>query len=155
MDMLMNNLMNKLDMTTIMYILAVFVFLKYGIKELNIIYLLIISFVVVYYFKNNMFKKNDTTSSKTSLGYNIDELLQPLEKYDNDNLLIKIRKNYKNIIKSTNKNNISMRDINNISFLKDKILNYINELNVSYDDKNIDYIYSSISNNIDSLIKKI
>jgi hypothetical protein len=155
MDMLMNNLMNKLDMTTIMYILAVFVFLKYGIKELNIIYLLIISFVVVYYFKNNMFKKNDTTSSKTSLGYNIDELLQPLEKYDNDNLLIKIRKNYKNILKSTNKNNISMRDMNNISFLKDKILNYINELNVSYDDKNIDNIYSSISNNIDSLIKKI
>ena len=149
--MLMNNLMNKLDMTTIMYILAVFVFLKYGIKELNIIYLLIISFVVVYYFKNNMFKKYD---DKTSMGYNIDALLQPLEKYDNDNLLIKIRKNYKNILKSTNKTNLSMRDMNNITFLKDKILNYINELKVSYDDKNIDNTYSSISNNIDSLIKK-
>ena len=149
----MDMLMNKLDMTTIMYILAVFVFLKYGIKELNIIYLLIISIVVVYYFKNNLFKKDNSKSS--SLGYNIDELLQPLEKYDNDNLLIKIRKNYKNILKSSSKNNLSMRDMNNISFLKDKILNYINELNVSYDDKNIDYIYSSISNNIDSLIKKI
>ena len=151
MDYLINN---NLDMTNIMYILSVFIFLKYGIKELNIIYLLLISVIVVYYFKPSLFQNNKYFSKHdNSLESNIDDLLKPLEKYDNNNLLLKIRKNYNNIIKYTNKNNISITDINDISFLKDKILNYINELNINNDDDNIDNIYSIIYDKIDSLLK--
>jgi len=150
------NSMN-LDMKYVLYILFVFIFLKYGLKEMNLIYMIIISFGIVFYVKNFVLfqKKTDSkgsTSSKSSkLGNEVDSVLKKIEKYDNNNLMKKIKKNYKNINKYLKKNKkLSYYDKGNVLFLKEKILNYINSLNVSVDDPIIDSVYTSVSKMIDN-----
>ena len=138
-----------MDTSNIMYVLLIFLFLKYGIKELNIIYLIIISFGILFFIKNYM-KKNNTTISKKN---EFDTLISGIEKYDNNNLLLKIKKNYKNLSKYLKKSNKSVRDMDNIDFLKNKVLDYINSLNVGHDDKIIDSVYKSVSKLIDSKSK--
>ena len=150
------NSMN-LDMKYIFYVLFVFIFLKYGLKEMNLIYMIIISFAIVFYIKNFVLfrKKTDSTTSKSSkLGNDVDSVLKKIEKYDNNNLMKKIRKNYKNINKYFKKNKkLSYYDKGNVLFLKEKILNYINSLNISVDDPIIDSVYTSVSKMIDSKLK--
>ena len=154
------NSMN-LDMKYVLYVLFVFIFLKYGLKEMNLIYMIIISFGIVFYIKNFVLfkKKTDLTDTKNSnksskLGNEVDSVLNKIEKYDNNNLMKKIRKNYKNLNKyfKTNKK-LSYYDKGNVLFLKEKILNYINSLNVSVDDPIIDSVYTSVSKMIDSKLK--
>ena len=66
----------------------------------------------------------------------------------------KIRKNYKNINKYLKKSTtLSYYDKGNVLFLKEKILNYINSLNISVDDPIIDSVYTSVSKMIDSKLK--
>lgn len=152
----MNSIKN-LDMKYFLYVLFVFIFLKYGLKELNLIYMIIISFGIVFYIKNFVLfekktdTKNDKNSNKSSkLGDEVDSVLNNIEKYDNNNLMKKIRKNYKNLNKYLKKNKkLSYYDKGNVLFLKEKILNYINSLNVSINDPIIDSVYSSVSNMID------
>ena len=152
----MNSIKN-LDMKYFLYVLFVFIFLKYGLKELNLIYMIIISFGIVFYIKNFVLfeKKTDTKNVKNSnksskLGDEFDSVLNNIEKYDNNNLMKKIRKNYKNLNKYLKKNTkLSYYDKGNVLFLKEKILNYINSLNVSINDPIIDSVYSSVSNMID------
>ena len=152
----MNSIKN-LDMKYFLYVLFVFIFLKYGLKELNLIYMIIISFGIVFYIKNFVLfekktdTKNDKNSNKSSkLGDEVDSVLNNIEKYDNNNLMKKIRKNYKNLNKYLKKNTkLSYYDKGNVLFLKEKILNYINSLNVSINDPIIDSVYSSVSNMID------
>ena len=62
----------------------------------------------------------------------------------------KIRLNYKNLNKYMSKKNRNMGDI---YFLKDKILDYINSLNIEHNDKMIDSVYSSISKLIENKLK--
>ena len=146
-----------LDMKYILYVLFVFIFLKYGLKELNLIYMIIISFGIVFYVKNYVLsKKTDAKKSNKSskLGDEVDSVLKNIEKYDNNNLMIKIRKNYKNLNKYFKKNKkLSFYDKGNVLFLKEKILNYINSLNVSVDDPIIDNVYTSVSKMIDNKLK--
>ncbi len=152
----MNSIKN-LDMKYFLYVLFVFIFLKYGLKEMNLIYMIIISFGIVFYIKNFVLfekktdTKNDKNSNKSSkLGDEVDSVLNNIEKYDNNNLMKKIRKNYKNLNKYLKKNTkLSYYDKGNVLFLKEKILNYINSLNVSINDPIIDSVYSSVSNMID------
>jgi len=150
------NSMN-LDMKYVLYVLFVFIFLKYGLKEMNLIYMIIISFGIVFYIKNFVLfeKKTGSTSSKSSkLGNDVDSVLKKIEKYDNNILMKKIRKNYKNINKYLKKNKkLSYYDKGNVLFLKEKILNYINSLNVSVDDPIIDSVYTSVSKMIDNKLK--
>jgi hypothetical protein len=154
------NSMN-LDMKYVLYVLFVFIFLKYGLKEMNLIYMIIISFGIVFYIKNFVLfhKKTDLTDTKNSnksskLGDEVDSVLNKIEKYDNNNLMKKIRKNYKNINKYLTKSKtLSYYDKGNVLFLKEKILNYINSLNVSVDDPIIDSVYTSVSKMIDSKLK--
>lgn len=150
----------NLDMKYILYVLFVFIFLKYGLKEMNLIYMIIISFAIVFYVKNFVLfqKKTDSKSSANSksskLGSEVDSLLKKIEKYDNNNLMKKIRKNYKNINKYLKKSKtLSYYDKGNVLFLKEKILNYINSLNISVDDPIIDSVYTSVSKMIDSKLK--
>ena len=147
----------NLDMKYIFYVLFVFIFLKYGLKEMNLIYMIIISFAIVFYIKNFVLfqKKTESKSSKSSkLGYEIDGVLKKIEKYDNNNLMKKIKKNYKNINKYLKKNTkLSYYDKGNVLFLKEKILNYINSLNISIDDPVIDSVYTKISGIIDNKLK--
>jgi hypothetical protein len=137
-----------MDKSNIMYVILIFLFLKYGIKELNIIYLIIISVGILYFAKKYM-KENKTTTS-IKLDEEVDNVLKNIEKYDNNNLLLKIRKNYNNLNKYLKKSNKTIRDKGDIDFLKGKILDYINSLNISYDDPIIDSVYNSISKLIDS-----
>jgi hypothetical protein len=148
------NSMN-LDMKYVLYVLFVFIFLKYGLKEMNLIYMIIISFGIVFYIKNFVLfeKKTDTKNTKKSskLGNEVDSVLKKIEKYDNNNLMKKIRKNYKNLNKYFKKNKkLSYYDKGNVLFLKEKILNYINSLNVSINDPIIDGVYTSVSKMIDN-----
>lgn len=137
-----------MDKSNIVYVLLIFVFLKYGIKELSIIYLLIISVGILYFGKKYMKESKSTTSIK--LDEEVDNVLKNIEKYDNNNLLLKVRKNYNNLNKYLKKSNKTVRDKGDIEFLKRKILDYINSLNVSIDDPVIDRVYNSISKLIDS-----
>jgi len=137
-----------MDKSNIAYVILIFVFLKYGIKELSIIYLLIISVGILYFGKKYM-KENKTTTS-IKLDEEVDSILKNIEKYDNNNLVLKIRKNYNNLNKYLKKSKKTFRDKGDIDFLKGKILDYINSLNVSIDDPVIDSVYNSISKLIDS-----
>ena len=137
-----------MDKSNIVYVILIFLFLKYGIKELSIIYLLIISVGILYFGKKYMKESKTTTSIK--LDEEVNSILKNIEKYDNNNLVLKIRKNYNNLNKYLKKSNKTFRDKGDIDFLKGKILDYINSLNVSIDDPVIDRVYNSISNLIDS-----
>jgi hypothetical protein len=137
-----------MDKSNIMYVLLIFVFLKYGIKELSIIYLLIISVGILYFGKKYM--KETKTTNSIKLDEEVDSILKNIEKYDNNNLVLKIRKNYNNLNKYLKKSKKTFRDKGDIDFLKGKILDYINSLNVSIDDPVIDSVYNSISKLIDS-----
>lgn len=139
--------MINFDMTTVVYVIFVFIFLKYGLKELNLIYMILISIGIVYYVKNYMFKK---VLDKDNLGSDVEHYLKKIEKYDNNNLMKKIRLNYKKLNKYMSKKNRNMGDI---YFLKDKILDYINSLNIEHNDKMIDSVYSSISKLIENKLK--
>tara|TARA_B100001142_G_scaffold307735_1_gene338628 strand:- start:727 stop:1146 length:420 start_codon:yes stop_codon:yes gene_type:complete len=137
-----------MDKSNIVYVILIFLFLKYGIKELSIIYLIIISVGILYFGKKYMKESKTTTSIK--LDEEVDSILKNIEKYDNNNLLLKVRKNYNNLNKYLKKSNKTVRDKGDIDFLKGKILDYINSLNISYDDPIIDTVYNSISKLIDS-----
>ena len=137
-----------MDKSNIVYVLLIFVFLKYGIKELSIIYLLIISVGILYFGKKYM--KETKTTNSIKLDEEVDGILKNIEKYDNNNLVLKIRKNYNNLNKYLKKSKKTFRDKGDIDFLKGKILDYINSLNVSIDDPVIDSVYNSISKLIDS-----
>ena len=137
-----------MDKSNIVYVILIFLFLKYGIKELSIIYLLIISMGILYFGKKYMKESKTTTSIK--LDEEVNSILKNIEKYDNNNLVLKIRKNYNNLNKYLKKSNKTFRDKGDIYFLKGKILDYINSLNVSIDDPVIDRVYNSISKLIDS-----
>ena len=137
-----------MDKSNIVYVILIFLFLKYGIKELSIIYLLIISIGILYFGKKYM--KESKTTSSIKLDEEVDSILKNIEKYDNNNLLLKIKKNYNNLNKYLKKSNKTVRDKGDIDFLKGKILDYINSLNVSYDDPIIDNVYNSISKLITS-----
>ena len=146
----------NLDMKYVLYVLFVFIFLKYGLKEMNLIYMIIISFGIVFYVKNFVLFQKKTNKSKgnKSLGLEVDNVLKKIEKYDNNNLMKKIRKNYKNLNKYfKDKKKLSFYEKGDVLFLKEKILNYINSLNVSVDDPIIDNVYTSISKMIDNKLK--
>jgi hypothetical protein len=153
------DIIKNLDMKYVLYALFVFIFLKYGLKEMNLIYMIIISFGIVFYVKNFvLFKKKTAEKSNkkgnSSLGDEVDGVLKKIEKYDNNNLMKKIRKNYKNLNKYLkNKNKLSFYEKGDVLFLKEKILNYINSLNVSVDDPIIDNVYTSVSKMIDNKLK--
>ena len=144
----------NLDMKYVLYVLFVFIFLKYGLKEMNLIYMIIISFGIVFYIKNFVLFEKKTGSKSSKLGNDVDSVLKKIDKYDNNNLMKKIKKNYKNINKYLKKNKkLSYYDKGNVLFLKEKILNYINSLNVSVDDPIIDSVYTSVSKLIDNKLK--
>ena len=135
-----------MDKNDIIYVVAVFIFLKFGLKQLNLIYFILISVGIVYIIKKNNLlniKKKD----KIEVEDNLNSVLKKIEKYDNNNLFLKIRSNIRNLNRYlTKKNTFLTMDINDIDFIKSKILSMINELNIQHNDKLIDNVYSSVSN---------
>jgi len=146
---------SNLDMNYIVYVVFVFIFLKYGLKDLNLIYLILISISIVFYIKNYMWQ--NLTQKNTTLKVNdeIDTLLKQIEHYDNNNLFLKIKTNFKKLNIFLKKKNVYLnRDVQDIYFLKGKILDYINSLNVAHNDSTIDDVYTNISSIINKNIKK-
>jgi hypothetical protein len=145
----------NIERKNIIYVLGVFIFLKYGLKDLNLIYLILISISIVYYIKNYMISNLVNGNNKMYVNSEVDTLLKKIEKYDNNNLFLKINKNFKKLNKYFNtKNKFLDRDVKDIYFLKGKILDYINSLNIAHNDKTIDNVYNNISDLINSNIKK-
>ena len=144
-----------MDINYIVYVLGVFIFLKYGIREMNIIYLLVISVGVVFYINHySLFKKKEEiekSKNTIKIDNELDVILNKIKKYDNNNLFLKIRKNLKNVYQKLGNKNSKIDDI---FLLKDRILNYINSLNVSHNDNTIDSVYSQIGSILENKIKK-
>ena len=132
----------NLDKSFIISVIFVFMFLKFGLKELKLIYFVLISIGIVYYIRYYDLlnpKKNTGISSE------IENALKKIEKYDKNNLFLKIKNNVKRFY-----NNKNSKDM---GFLKDRILGYINSLNVSKDDTMIDKVYSQISSILSKKLK--
>ena len=140
MNYIYNNM--NLDKSFIISVIFVFMFLKFGLKELKLIYFVLISIGIVYYIRYYDLlnpKKNTGISSE------IENALKKIEKYDKNNLFLKIKNNVKRFY-----NNKYSKDM---GFLKDRILGYINSLNVSKDDTMIDKVYSQISSILSKKLK--
>ena len=140
MNYIYNNM--NLDKSFIISVIFVFMFLKFGLKELKLIYFVLISIGIVYYIRYYDLlnpKKNTGISSE------IENALKKIEKYDKNNLFLKIKNNVKRFY-----NNKNSKDM---GFLKDRILGYINSLNVSKDDTMIDKVYSQISSILSKKLK--
>ena len=93
---------------------------------------------------------------KFELKTDLDSLLKLIKKYDNNNLLYLVKKNIKNLYRHINKKDrVYMKnDIDTILYLKKKVLNYINSLNIQYDDTTIDYVVVGVKDILDMDIAK-
>ena len=152
--------------TNILFFLAVFVFIRYFIKDSSVLFFLIVSFVCVYYYsnsKNNIQVIEDKTTNKKDhnniiLDDSIEKLIDGIKKYDNHNLVYLVKKNIKNLYRNINKKNddrVYMKnDIDTILYLKKKILDYISELNMNYDDAVIDNTVIGIKTILEKDISK-
>lgn len=126
----------------------VFIVLKFGLKELNLIYFILLSIGIVYYinhFEVLKFKNKKPESNE------IEKALKSIKKYDNNNLFLKINNNIKRFYGYLEKDS---KNVDDIVFLKNRILEYINSLNVSKDDNMIDNVYNKISNILNTKLKK-
>lgn len=153
--------------TNILLFLVVFVFIRYFIKDSSVLFFLIVSFVCVNYFSNNKNKnkisyKDKITNKKEQnrivLGDNLEKIIDSIKKYDSHNLVYIIKKNIKNLYRNINKKNgdriYIKNDIDTILYLKQKILRYITELNMNYDDAAIDNAVVAIKKILEKDISK-
>ena len=148
------NFNNIMKQENIVLFLIFFMFIKYGLKEVKLLVFIVVSIGCVYYYRKSANKSNKNDSIK--LKSDIDSLLGMIKKYDNNNLIDKIRVNigsFYNLFEK--KDRIYMKnDIDSIYYLKGKILEYINSLNVEFDDRIIDYVLVNIKNILDKDIEK-
>ena len=161
------------------WFLFVFFFIQIVIKDINKLVFIVVAIACIYYYNiggfsksnsNNMTNRNNRNNSinkkkklsnfrdhnKFELKTDIDSLLKLIKKYDNNNLLYLVKKNIKNLYRHINKKDrVYMKnDIDTILFLKKKVLNYINSLNIQYDDTTIDYVVVGVKDILDMDIAK-
>ena len=131
----------------------VFVFLKYGLRDLNLIYFILLSVGIVYLVKSNKvldFKKKD----KIAIDNQILVLLNKLEKYDNNNLLLLVKSNITNLNRYLiKKDTFITMDLNDMNLLTSKIYNYIDSLNMAHNDIVINNINEAISKILNKKIR--
>jgi len=148
------DLKDILKQDNIVLFLVFFVFIKYGLKEIKLLVFIVVSVGCVYYYRKNALKssKNDSKQLKTE----IDNLLSMIEKYDNNNLIDTVKKNIRsfyNLFEKKNRRYLK-NDIDSIYYLKEKILEYINSLNIEFDDNTIPYVVVNIKKILDKDIEK-
>jgi hypothetical protein len=138
----------------IILFLVFFVFLKYGLKEVKLLVFIVVSVVCVYYYRNSAIKSSKSDSKE--LKSEIDSLLGMIEKYDNNNLIEIVKQNISTFYDLFEKKNrrYLKNDIDSIYYLKDKILEYINSLNIQFDDNTIDYVLVNIKQILNKDIEK-
>ena len=142
-----------MDKNDIIYVVAVFIFLKFGLKQLNLIYFILISVGIVYIIKKNNLlniKKKD----KIEVEDNLNSVLKKIEKYDNNNLFLKIRSNIRNLNRYLiKKDQFINMDLNDINILRAKIYDYIDSLNMAHNDIVINNVNNAISKILDRKIR--
>lgn len=163
------DLKNILTSHNLYWFLCLFFFIKYVIRDINLLVFIVVAVGCVYYYNIGFFDKppikNETIKNKLSnyrdhkkfvLKTDIDSLLNLIKKYDNNNLLYLVKKNIKNLYQHINKKErVYMKnDIDTILYLKKKVLDYINSLNIQYDDNIIDYVVVSVKEILEEDILK-
>ena len=167
-----------LDLKTILsghnlyWFLFVFFFFQIVNKDINKLVFIVVAIACIYYYNIGGFSKSNRNNDKSinkkrklsnfrdhtkfELKTDIDSLLKLIKKYDNNNLLYLVKKNIKNLYRHINKKDrVYMKnDIDTILFLKKKVLNYINSLNIQYDDTTIDYVVVGVKDILDMDIAK-
>tara|TARA_B100001093_G_C26536127_1_gene888153 strand:+ start:377 stop:832 length:456 start_codon:yes stop_codon:yes gene_type:complete len=142
-----------MESINILYVVMVFVFLKYGLRDLNLIYFILLSVGIVYLVKSNKvldFKKKD----KIAIDNQILVLLNKLEKYDNNNLLLLVKSNITNLNRYLiKKDTFITMDLNDMNLLTSKIYNYIDSLNMAHNDIVINNVNEAISKILDRKIR--
>ena len=137
----------------ILYVIIVFVFLKYGLRDLNLILFVLLAVGIVYLVKSNKvldFKKKD----KIAIDNEILVLLSKLEKYDNNNLLLIVKSNITNLNRYLiKKDQFILMDLNDMNILKAKIYDYIDSLNMAHNDIVINNVNDAISKILDRKIR--
>ena len=137
----------------ILYVIIVFVFLRYGLRDLNLILFILLAVGIVYLVKNNKvleFKKKD----KIAIDNEIIVLLSKLEKYDNNNLLLIVKSNIRNLNRYLiKKDQFINMDLNDINILRAKIYDYIDSLNMAHNDIVINNVNNAISKILDRKIR--
>ena len=142
-----------MESINILYVIIVFIFLKYGLRDLNLIYFILLSIGIVYLVKSNKvleFKKKD----KIAIDNEILVLLSKLEKYDNNNLLLIVKSNITNLNRYLiKKDQFITMDLNDMNILRGKIYDYIDSLNMAHNDVVINNVNSAISKILDRKIR--
>ena len=142
-----------MESINILYVAMVFIFLKYGLRDLNLIYFILLSVGIVYLIKSNKvldFKKKD----KIAIDNEILVLLSKLEKYDNNNLLLLVKSNLTNLNRYLiKKDTFITMDLNDINLLTSKIYGYIDSLNMAHNDIVINNVNEAISKILNKKIR--
>ena len=108
------------------WFLFVFFFIQIVIKDINKLVFIVVAIGCIYYYNIGGFSKPNRNNRNKSL--------------------------YRHINK---KDRVYMKnDIDTILYLKKKVLNYINSLNIQYDDTTIDYVVVGVKDILDMDIAK-
>jgi hypothetical protein len=164
-----------MDNIIFLYIVIIFLILKFIVKNVETIWFLLIAIILSYFFlnKTNIIKiidnfyedslNNDNINNQNKkpsimLNTNFENLLKLIENYDkSQTYLIKYNLNsfintYKNIKNNKIDKNIGLNDL---YFLKNKVLNYIDQFNIKIQDANINLVYENIESILNNYIKSL
>lgn len=164
-----------MDNIIFLYIVIIFLILKFIVKNVETIWFLLIAIILSYFFlnKTNITKiidnfyedslNNDNINNQNKkpsimLNTNFENLLKLIENYDkSQTYLIKYNLNsfintYKNIKNNKIDKNIGLNDL---YFLKNKVLNYIDQFNIKIQDANINLVYENIESILNNYIKSL
>lgn len=147
--------------------LGIFLFLRYFIRDANVLFFLIVSLGCVYYYVNNIevkkeeiIKNNENKKdyNRIELEDDLEKLVENIKKYDSNNLIYILKKNIRNLYRAINRDTIDRvylkNDIDTIFYLKKKILENMSSLNINYDDAVIDNTVLSVKSIIENDIDK-
>ena len=163
------NIVKRFDKISCIIFILIFMFIRYGINNINILFYILVSIggVYIYQKKKNIKEKkiykdpikysNKKGPSDISIDNSFEGYLNTITKYDNNNLIYLIKKNIKNIYENMDVSKVDMlyqnNNIDNLFFLRKRIIEYINYLNISFDANIIDEVKENILNKLDEDIE--
>lgn len=161
----LKDIFNRVDRTSCIIFILIFIFVRYGIDNINIIFYILISIGGVYLYQ----KKRDKVDKKINkdpikffnkkdhnsivLDSSFDNYIELIKNYDNNNIIYLIKKNIRNLYENMNVSNADMlyqnNNIDNLFFLRNRIIEYMDSLNVSFNNSIIDEAKDNIINKLD------
>tara|TARA_B110001450_G_C17468991_1_gene419360 strand:+ start:35 stop:625 length:591 start_codon:yes stop_codon:yes gene_type:complete len=165
MDNLKDNIFRRFDITSCLIFILIFIFVRYGIDNINILFYILISIGGVYLYqqkkhtiekkkyKNPVKYSNKKEADRIVVDSSFDNYIELIKKFDNNNIIYLIKKNIRNLYENMNVSNADMlyqnNNIDNLFFLRDRIIGYMESLNISFDDSIIDEVKDNIINKLD------